>query len=61
MVMYPRNFPDPTLKEHFEVFKCNLYFLRIEKTSSRSLIRCLDTYLLFTTISSVKASMFLPS
>ena len=52
VTMYPRNFPDPTPKEHLDAFKRNLCLLRISKMFIRS-VRCSDTNLLFTTISSI--------
>ena len=52
VTMYPKNFPKPTPKEHLDVFKHNLCSLKISKTLVRS-ITCLDTNLLFTTMSSI--------
>ena len=56
----PRNFPKPTQKEHLDAFKCSLCFLRISKILVRS-VKYSDTNLLFTTMSSIYTSTFLPS
>ena len=52
VTMYPKNFPEPTPKEHLDVFRRSLCSLRISKMLVRS-ITCSDTNLLFTTMSSI--------
>ena len=52
VTMYPKNFPNPTPKEHLEALRRSLCLLNILKISLRSLT-CLDSVLLFTTISSI--------
>ena len=39
VTMYPRNFPDPTLKEHLDAFRRSLCLFRISKMLERS-ARC---------------------
>ena len=50
VTMYPKNFPEPTPKEHLDAFRRNLCSLRISKMLVR-FPTCLDTNLLFTTMS----------
>ena len=52
VTMYPKNFPEPTPKEHLDAFRRSLCSLRISKMLVRSPM-CSDTNLLFTTISSI--------
>ena len=52
VTMYPKNFPEPTPKEHLDAFRRNLCSLRISKMLVRS-PTCSDTNLLFTTMSSI--------
>ena len=52
VTIYPKNFLEPTPKEHLDAFKRNLCSLRILKMLMRS-ITCSDTNLLFTTMSSI--------
>ena len=52
VTMYPKNFPEPTPKEHLDAFKRSLCSLRNSKMLVRS-ITCSDTNLLFTTMSSI--------
>ena len=52
VTMYPKNFLEPTPKEHLDTFRRNLCSLRISKMLVRS-ITCSDTNLLFTTMSSI--------
>ena len=54
-----KNFLKLTQKEHLDAFKRSLCFLNIENTSSRSL-KCSETCLLFTSISSMYTSTFFP-
>lgn len=59
-IMYPRKLLELTPKEHLEVLRLSLCFLSTENTLPRSL-RCSETYLLFTTMSSMYVSTFCPS
>ena len=52
VTMYPKNFPEPTPKEHLDAFRRSLCSLRNSKMLVRS-ITCSDTNLLFTTMSSI--------
>ena len=52
VTIYPKNFPEPTPKEHLDAFRRSLRSLRISKMLVRS-ITCSDTNLLFTTMSSI--------
>ena len=60
VTMQPRNLSDPTPKEHLEVFRRSLCFLKMLKVLPRS-PKCSNTTLIFTTISSTQISMLLPS
>ena len=55
----PRNLPELTPKVHFAALSLSLCCRRIAKISNRSL-RWSDSYLLFTTMSSMYASMVFP-
>ena len=46
VTIYPRNFPDPTPKEHLDAFRRNLCHLKISKMFKRS-AKCSDTNLLY--------------